>query len=327
MLAAYVEAPDFDDPLSALMVGERPVPQVPAGFVRVHMEAASLNRHDLWTLRGVTQHPPLPLPMILGCDGAGVLDDGRPVVLYPGMGDPDWRGEETLDPRFNVFSELHQGTMADMMAVPVRNIIARPPGLSAVDAAALGTAWLTAYKMLFVRSGLRPGQRMLVQGASGGVSTALVQLGRAAGMEIWVTGRTGEKRALAEQLGAHRSFEAGSELPEKVDVVFETVGEATWAHSFRSVKRGGTIVLAGRTSGKSPPANLRGLFIGQITVLGSVLGTLEDMRALIQFVASARLKPELGAVLPLERAAEGFRGMWEDRTAGKTIFTRDGART
>lgn len=321
MLAAYVEIPDFDDPLNALKVGERPHPVSKPGQVRVRIEAASLNRHDLWTLRGVTQHPPLPLPMILGCDGAGSLEDGTPVVLYPGIGDPDWRDEETLDPSFNVLSELHQGTMADYIVVPERCVLKRPAELSAVEAAGLGTAWLTAYKMLFVNSGLVPGQLMLVQGASGGVSTALVQLGRAAGFEVWVTGRSAEKRALAARLGAHQVFEAGADLPRRVDAVFDTVGEATWAHSLQWVKRGGRIVLAGRTSGKDPPADLRRLFIEQITVQGSVLGTLADMRNLVRFVVNAGIRPEIGVVLPLDRAKEGFRAMWEGKTAGKTIFT------
>lgn len=322
MLAAYVERPNYDEPLAALIVGERPEPEAPPGHVKVRIEAASLNRHDLWTLRGVTQHPPLPLPMILGCDGSGRLADGTPVVLYAGIGDPEWRGEETLDPRFNVLSELCPGTMADWIMAPERCVLPRPTELSAVEAAALGTAWLTAYKMLFVNAGLAPGQRMLIQGASGGVSTALVQLGRAAGFEVWVTGRSAKKRALANRLGAHRVFEAAAELPDRVDAVFETVGEATWAHSLQWVKRGGRIVLAGRTSGANPPALLRRLFIEQITVQGSVLGTLEQMRQLLRFVVNTGIRPEIGAILPLERAEEGFRAMWDGETQGKTIFTR-----
>jgi len=213
MLAAYLDEPNARDPLQALKIGQIAEPTAPSGWLRVRMQAASLNRHDLWTLRGITQHAPLPLPMILGCDGAGLLEDGTPVVLYPGMADADWHAEETLDPQFNVFSERHPGTMAEIVFAPKRCLIPRPPQLSAIRAAALGTTWLTAYKMLFSRAGLRPGQSMLVQGASGGVSTALIQLGKAAGMQVWVTGRDAEKRALAERLGAHLALEPGSPLP------------------------------------------------------------------------------------------------------------------
>jgi len=325
MLAAFVETPNFDDPLSALMVGEMPEPWADEDSVKVTVQAASLNRHDLWTLRGVTQHPPLPLPMILGCDGAGLLDDGSPVIIYPGIGFPDWHAEETLDERFHVLSELHPGAMAEYIVVPRRCVFPRPAELSAAEAAALGTAWLTAYKMLFVRSGMRPGQRMLVQGASGGVSTALIQLGRAAGMEIWVTGQSERSRALAAELGAHRTFKSGEVLPEPVEAVFETVGEATWSHSLSSVRRGGTVVVAGRTSGKSPKAGLRNIFVNQLTIQGSVLGSLDDMQDLVRFVVHTGIRPKIGSVLPLSQAREGFRAMWEGQSQGKTVFTPDQA--
>ncbi|HWO64120.1 MAG TPA: alcohol dehydrogenase catalytic domain-containing protein, partial [Umezawaea sp.] len=229
MFAVYAAEPSPQDPLAALRVGERPEPEVPDGWVRVGVRAASLNMHDLWTLRGVGIKPDR-FPMILGCDGAGVLDDGTEVVLHSVIGDPGWSGDETLDPGRTLLTEKHQGTFADYAVVPKRNALAKPAGLSFAEAACMGTAWLTAYRMLFVKSGLRPGQTMLVQGASGGVATALVQLGRAAGFRVWVTGRTEEKRALAESLGAHASFESGARLPERVDGVMETVGEATWSH-------------------------------------------------------------------------------------------------
>jgi len=119
----------------------------------------------------------------------------------------------------------------------------RPKTESMTQAAVMGTAWLTAYRMLFVKSGLRPGQTMLVQGASGGVATALVQLGRAAGMQVWVTGRSDAKRAVAERLGADATFPSGARLPARVDAVFETVGEATWAHSMRALKPGGLVLV------------------------------------------------------------------------------------
>ena len=244
MFAVYAAEPKPDAPLDALVVGERPDPDVPDGSVAVHVEAASLNMHDLWTLRGVGIKKE-QFPMILGCDGAGRLDDGTEVVIYPVIGDPTIAGDETLDPRRSLLTERLQGTFADVVVVPARNVVPRPAGLTAVQSSVMGTAWLTAYRMLFVKSGLRPGQTMLVQGASGGVSTALVQLGRAAGLQVWVTGRTEEKRALAAKLGAHATFPNGERLPERVDAVFETVGDATWAHSMRSLKPGGIIVVSG----------------------------------------------------------------------------------
>ncbi|WP_367131289.1 zinc-binding dehydrogenase [Saccharothrix sp. HUAS TT1] len=321
MFAVYAAEPSPQDPIAALRVGERPDPEVPEGWVKVAVRAASLNMHDLWTLRGVGIKAE-QFPMILGCDGAGVLEDGTEVVLHSVIGDPDWGGDETLDPRRTLLTEKHQGTFADHVVVPKRNALPKPEGLSFAEAACMGTAWLTAYRMLFVKSGLRPGQTMLVQGASGGVSTALVQLGRAAGFRVWVTGRTEEKRALAESLGAHRAFESGARLPERVDAVFETVGKATWSHSMKSLKPGGIVVISGATSGDASAAELQRLFFLQLRVVGSTMGTREELGDLLAFCDLNGLRPQIGAELPFERVEEGLRSMLDGETAGKVVFTR-----
>lgn len=321
MFAVYAAEPNADAPLDSLTVGERPEPEVPEGWVAVTVTAASLNMHDLWTLRGVGIKPD-QFPMILGCDGAGTLEDGTEVVVHSVINAPGWQGDETLDPKRTLLTEKHQGAMADTVVVPKRNAIPKPAGLTAVQASVMGTAWLTAYRMIFVKSGLRPGQTMLVQGASGGVSTALVQLGRAAGMRVWVTGRTEEKRALAEKLGAHATFESGARLPERVDAVFETVGEATWSHSMRALKPGGVIVISGSTSGPNPGADLQRLFFLQLRVVGSTMGTSAELADLLTFVANAGIVPEIGLELPMEKAADGFRAMLDGHTAGKIVFTR-----
>src|SRR6266478_7127811 len=166
---------------------------------------------------GVTaQAVPIAFPMILGNDGAGTLDDGSEVIIYPVMGSPDWRGDETLDPHWHIFSERVPGTFADYVAVPRRNAIPLPEGISALDASVLGTAWLTAYRALFTKSRLKPGETLLVQGASGGMSTAAIQLGRAAGFEVWATSRNAKGRELAEKLGSHRTFDSNEMLPRKI---------------------------------------------------------------------------------------------------------------
>ena len=321
MFAVYAAEPNPDAPLDALVVGERPEPEVPDGFVAVHVEAASLNLHDLWTLRGVGIKAE-QFPMILGCDGAGRLDDGTEVVIYPVVGDASLAGDETLDPRRSLLTERLQGTFADVVVVPKRNVLPKPDELSFAEAACMSTAWLTAYRMLFTRSGLRPGQTMLVQGASGGVSTALIQLGRAAGMQVWVTGRSDDKRALAEKLGAHATFASGERLPTRVDAVFETVGDATWAHSMRALKPGGAIVVSGATTGPNPGADLQRLFFLQLRVIGSTMGTRNELADLLTFVTNAGIAPEIGLELPLERAEEGFRAMFGGETGGKIVFTK-----
>ncbi len=320
MFAVYASSPSPDDPLATLRVGERPSPEVPDGWVAVSVRAASLNMHDLWTLRGVGIKPE-QFPMILGCDGAGVLEDGTEVVLHSVINTPAWTGDDTLDPGRTLLTEKHQGTFAETVVVPARNVLPKPAELTFAEAACMGTAWLTAYRMLFVKSGLRPGQTMLVQGASGGVATALIILGRAAGLRVWVTGRSEEKRALAAELGAHGTFESGARLPERVDGVFETVGKATWTHSMRSLKPGGVIVVSGSTSGPDPSADLQRLFFLQLRVVGSTMGTRDELADLLRFCSVTGVRPLIGASLPMEQAESGFKRMLAGETAGKIVFT------
>jgi NADPH:quinone reductase-like Zn-dependent oxidoreductase len=321
MFAVYAQEPNADSPLDSLVVGERPEPDVPDGWVRVHVKAASLNMHDLWTLRGVGIKPE-QFPMILGCDGAGTLDDGSEVVIHSVINAPGWQGDDTLDPKRSLITEKLQGTFAEQVVVPARNVVPKPATLGFAEAATMGTAWLTAYRMLFVKAGLRPGQTMLVQGASGGVSTALVQLGRAAGFRVWVTGRSEEKRALASSLGAHQTFESGARLPERVDAVFETVGKATWSHSVKSLKPGGIIVVSGATSGPDAGAELQRVFFLQLRVAGSTMGTRDELADLLAYLDLTGIRPQIGAELPLSEAPKGFRAMLDGDTAGKIVFTR-----
>lgn len=321
MFAVYAAQPNRDDPLAGLVVGERAEPTPPPGWVKVGVRAASLNMHDLWTLRGVGIKPD-QFPMILGCDGAGVLEDGTEVVIHSVIGAEDWTGDETLDPKRTLLTEKHQGTFADHVIVPARNVLPKPAALSFAEGACMGTAWLTAYRMLFVKSGLRPGQTMLVQGASGGVATALITLGKAAGLRVWVTGRSEAKRALAVQLGADATFESGARLPERVDGVFETVGKATWSHSMKSVKPGGVVVISGATSGDAAPAELSRLFFLQLRVIGSTMGTRDELADLLRFCEVADVRPTIGAQLPFQQADQALKSMLDGETAGKIVLTR-----
>lgn len=322
MFAVYAKEANVDDPLASVVVGERPEPIVQEGWVRVKVTHASLNRHDIFTLRGMTsQEQPIPFPMILGNDAAGVLEDGTPVVLYPVLGSDDWKGDETLDPHWHVISELVPGTMADYVAVPKRNAVPIPDGLTPLHASLLGTAWLTAYRSLFTKSRLIPGQTLLVQGASGGMSTALIQMGRAAGFEVWVTTRNDEGAAIAERLGANRVLRHGEPLPRRVDAVVDNVGAATWADSLKAVKRGGVLVINGITTGNIAETDVLRIFVEQIDIRGTIMGTLEEMKAMMQFVIRNNIAPEVGAVVPMTEARDAIRNMIDGRTQGKTVFT------
>jgi NADPH:quinone reductase-like Zn-dependent oxidoreductase len=321
MLAVTAASVSSSDPLSGLVVGERPSPDVPDGWVAVSVRAAALNHHDLWTLRGVGVREE-QLPIVLGCDAAGVLSDGAEVVVHAVIGDPEaGGGDETLDPRRSLLSEKHDGTFASVVVVPRRNVLAKPASLSFAEAACLPTAWLTAYRMLFTKSGLRPGDTVLVQGAGGGVSSAAVALGRAAGFRVWVTSRSAEKRARAVELGAHEAFETGARLPDRVDAVLESVGEATWSHSLKSLRPGGRIVVCGATTGFNPPSELNRVFFTQLEVVGSTMGTAGEFRRLLSMLEATGVRPAIDVELPLAEARAGFERMLADDQFGKIVFT------
>jgi NADPH:quinone reductase-like Zn-dependent oxidoreductase len=322
MFAVTAAGIDADDPLAGLVTGERPDPAPPDGWVTVTVKAAALNHHDVWTLRGVGI-PADRLPIVLGCDAAGTDEDGNPVVVHAVVGDPAAAGgDETLDPARSLLSERYDGTFADRVAVPRRNLLPKPAALSFEEAACLPTAYLTAYRMLFGRARLAPGSTVLVQGAGGGVATALILLGRAAGYRIWATSRSERKRDRALALGADQVFPAGGRLPERVDAVMESVGQATWAHSVRALRPGGSIVVCGATSGPAPAAELNRVFFLQLSVLGSTMGSRDELGRLLRFCEQTGMRPRIDRVLPLAQARDGFAAMIGGDLFGKVVFTR-----
>jgi NADPH:quinone reductase-like Zn-dependent oxidoreductase len=322
MFAVYAESFSTDDPLAGLVVGQRPEPEAPDGWTTVTVKAASLNHHDLWSLRGVGLREEA-LPMILGCDAAGLDEDGNEVVVHAVISDPHWTGDETLDPKRSLLSERYQGTFADKVVVPRRNVVPKPASLSFEEAACLPTAWLTAYRMLFTQGDLRAGDTVLVQGAGGGVATALIALARAGGLRVFATSRDEEKRKRALELGAHEVFESNARLPEKVDAVMETVGKATWSHSIKSLRPGGTLVVSGATSGPDlDNAELTRIFFLPLRVIGSTMGTHGELAALVNMLDATGLRPVIDRVLPMEDARDGFAAMASGEVFGKLVFTR-----
>ena len=322
MFAVYASSFSSEDPLSGLVLGERPDPAAPDGWTTVTVKAASLNHHDLWSLRGVGLREE-SLPMILGCDAAGLDEDGNEVVVHAVVSDPDWVGDETLDPRRSLLSERHQGTFADKVVVPRRNVVPKPSSMSFEEAACLPTAWLTAYRMLFTQGGLKAGDSVLVQGAGGGVATALIILARAGGLRVWATSRDEAKRARALEIGAHEVFESNARLPGKVDAVMETVGRATWSHSIRSLRPGGALVVSGTTSGPNlDDAELTRIFFLQLRVIGSTMGTRAELASLVQMLDATGARPLVDRTLPMTEARDAFAAMAEGDLFGKLVLTR-----
>lgn len=321
MLAAVAHTQNSNDPLSCLELRQIPLPEAPAGWTRIKVKASSLNMHDVWTLRGVG-HDPKNIPIVLGCDVAGVTDDGREVVVYPVLADPEaGNGDETLDPNRALLSEQHDGGFAEYIVVPDRCVIAKPEHLSFEEAACLPVAWSTAYRMLFTQAQVKAGDRVLVQGAGGGVASAAIALAAATGATVYATSRTAQKREFALELGAKAAFEPGARLPERVNVVIETVGEATWGHSLRCLRPGGTIVIAGATSGTSPEADLGRIFYQQLRVIGSTGSTRHEMVAMLRMLQSTGLRPRIDRVLPFAQIHEGFAAMIAGETNGKIVIS------
>ncbi|HVF19866.1 MAG TPA: zinc-binding dehydrogenase [Mycobacteriales bacterium] len=319
MLAAVAVSQSFNAPLSGLRVGEHPDPVAPDGWTVVRLRAATLNHHDLWSLRGVGL-PAESLPRVLGCDGVGVTDDGREVILHAVIGEGNGEG---FGEDLSILSERYDGTFGELVAVPRRNLVDKPASLSAAEAACLPTAWLTAYRMLFVRGGVRPGHRVLVQGAGGGVATACLVLARAAGAVVYVTSRDEDKLARARELGAHAAVLSGERLPSRVDAVMETVGQATWSHSLKSLEPDGVVVVSGATSGPAPSADLARVFFRQLRIVGSTMGTRRELEDLIRFLEATGVRPVIDSSRPLAEAADALAALERGEVFGKLVLTSE----
>lgn len=319
MRAAYVESCNADSPLEGLRVGGIELPPAPEGWVPVAVESASLNHHDLWSLKGVGL-PPDRLPMVLGTDAAGIAPDGSRVVVHAVVGRPVGPDEdETLDPGRTLLSELHPGTLAEKVWVPPRNLIPVPAELTLSEAACLPTAYLTAWRMLRRDSGLGPGSTVLVQGSRGGVATALIQLARLLRLTVWATSRTDAGREHALAVGAHDVFASGARLPERVDAVMENVGEATWEHSLKALRPGGTVVVCGATSGANPPADLNRVFFRQLRIVGSTMGTVGEFRRLIEVLVRSEVRPVVAQTVALEDVGRGLAALDAGEISGKVV--------
>lgn len=321
MRAVVASKISADHPAGAVEVVDLPEPAATDGQVRVQVRAASLNHHDLWSLRGVGLDESR-LPFVLGSDVAGVTEDGREVLVHALVADPDrGGGDELLDPERGMLADALRGGLAEVVAVPARNLVDKPASLSFEQAACLPTAWLTAYRMLHAQAEVRAGQTVLVQGAGGGVSTAAVTLAVAAGLRVWVTGRSPEKLEKVRALGADAVFGTGERLPGRVDAVLDTVGAPTWEHSLRSVRPGGTLVVAGATAGATVKTDLFRVFLQQITIRGSAMGRVGELRDLVALCDARGVRPHLDSVHPLADARAAFERLGSGDAFGKVVIT------
>jgi len=343
MLAVFATAAGGPHPLENLAVGDRAIPDPLPGAVRLRTRAVSLNHHDLWSLAGVGG--PSRFPWTLGCDVAGLVDAygpdtperfpaGTPVVAHAvvtcGECEACLGPDETSCQNFAILSDGDwEGTFAEYCIVPAVNLFVLPDDLSFEQAACLPVAYLTAYRMLFTKASVRPGDAILIQGAGGGLSTAVELLARAAGVRVIVSSRDPSKRAAALARGVDQAVATGKEAAKEVlgltagvgvDAVIESVGEATWPTSLRAVRKGGAVVVAGATSGADPPADLRRVFWRQLRILGSTMGTRAEFAALLATVTATGIRPVIDGTFPLAEAKAAFARLDAGDVTGKVVM-------
>ncbi|MBN9369123.1 MAG: zinc-binding dehydrogenase [Comamonadaceae bacterium] len=321
MQAAFITGHGGND---IVQVRAHHLPERMPGEVRVRMRAATLNQVDLYMRNsgaGITHR----LPQIMGLDGAGTIeacDEGDPllrpgqeVVIHPGVACGRCafcqRGDGVLCTRIQYLGEHRDGTFAEAIQVPATQVFPKPAHLGWAEAAALGVNHLTAWRMLFSKARLQPWETVLVFGIGGGVSLAGLQLAKAIGARAIVTSRDAAKLERARALGADHGINGKTQDVARevlaltdgrgVDVVFENVGEAVWPSAMKSLVRGGRLVTCGATSGDQPAADLRRIFIRQLQILGSTLGTLGEFRDLLGFVERTGLRPVIDSEYPLDQ--------------------------
>lgn len=320
-----------------------PVPEPGPGEVRIKVHAAALNRLDLWVRAGWPGLE-LKLPHVTCADGAGVVDavgpgvtsyaPGDRVAVNPTIVPPDspslLTGMEN-QARISILGEHAPGLASEYAVVPARNLIRVPDHVDFATAAAAGLVYLTAWHSLITRGGLRPGETVLVVGAGGGVNTASIQIAKLAGATVCVVGSSAEKCARAQEIGADVTINR-QETPEwsrevyrltdkqGVDVVVDNVGQDTFTSSIRCARIGGRILVVGNTSGPFVNLDLRQVFARQVSIIGSTMGPQQDYIRVMNLVFAGRLRPVIGARLPLAEHREAQRRLEDFEVFGKVVL-------
>jgi zinc-binding alcohol dehydrogenase/oxidoreductase len=317
-----------------LSLRDMPVEKPNAGEVRVKLKTAGLNHRDLFVI--LTRHKRTDPPLIIGSDGAGVIDAvgegvsgvkvGDEVMINPGLG---WKEKTAAPPQgFETVGHPFHGTLAEHVIVPGENVVPKPPYLSWAEAGVLSLAALTAYRALFTRGQICSGMKVLIPGIGSGVATFLLQFAKAAGATVYVTSRSKQKLERALELGADKAMNSNDDWEaalegEKMDLVIECVGAATFNKSLAQLRPGGTIVTFGASAGDVVQLDLRSFFYGQFNLLGSSLGSGEEYKEMLQFIEKHQIKPVVDRIFPVEQYQQAFDRLEKAEQLGKIGFNID----
>lgn len=329
--------------LEQLAVAEVPQPTIQAPdqvLVRVH--AAAINHIDLYVLRGLPKAE-YQFPHVLGSDAAGTVEavgqgvtgvrPGDRVLINPGIScgacESCRAGEQPLCRKFRILGEHLEGTIAEYLVVPERNLAPIGAGWSWPEAAAFPLATMTSWRMLTSRARLRAGETVLIWGAGGGVGLASVQIARLLGARVIATSSSDAKLETARRLGAnvtlnHTSADIAREVRSLTgvgaDVVVDCVGEKTWDASLKALRPMGRLVTCGATTGPHVSLDLRRLFWFQWSLMGSTMGSDREFREIVALGERGELRPVIDSVFPLEEGAKAFARMAEGRQLGKLVI-------
>ncbi|MEW8986993.1 MAG: zinc-binding dehydrogenase [Bacillus sp. (in: firmicutes)] len=301
-----------------------------AGEVRVRLKTAGLNHRDLFSL---VRHQPNDPPLILGSDGAGIVDAvgdgvegikvGDEVIINPSLG---WKeNSDAPPPGFEILGLPFHGTFAEKVVVPAENAVKKPAYLTWEEAGVLSLAALTAYRALFTRGKIKAGMNVLIPGIGGGVATLMMQFAKAVGATVYVTSRSKDKCEKALELGADKAFDSNGDWNEalegvKMDLIIDCVGPATFNQSLAQLRQGGTIVTFGSSTGDEVQINLRSFFYGQFNFYGSTMGSGEEYIEMLQFIEKHQIRPVIDQMYPLEQFDQAFDRLEKAEQLGKLGF-------
>ncbi|MBD8004394.1 zinc-binding dehydrogenase [Bacillus norwichensis] len=319
--------------MAGLSLKEMEVGQPGEGEVRVKLKTAGMNHRDLFVLH---RHKLTDPPLVIGSDGAGIIDAvgkgvtsaniGDEVIINPGLG---WREKSDAPPEeFDIVGLPGHGTFAEYIVIPAENAIPRPEHLIWEEAGVFGLAALTGYRALFTRGKITPDMTILLPGVGSGVITFILKFAKTVGTTVYVTSRSEEKRQRALELGADKAIDSDGDWNEqlsgeKVDLVIESVGAATFSKSLGQLRPGGTIVTFGASAGDEINLDLRTFFYGQYNMLGTTMGSAEEFKEMIEFVEKHKIKPEIEAIFPLSKYEIAFNRLEEAEQFGKVGFLID----